>query len=86
MALEAEKRAMNKQWAKREEQIRQVVLNTTRMYGELHAIIGASLPEIASLEIKALEAPDSEAETTAENAEPNPQEGHPRARKRRKQK
>lgn len=84
--LEGEKRAMNKHWAKRDEQIHQVLLNTTRMYGELHAIIGASLPEIASLEIKALEAPEVSAEATDDSAATDPQVNDSRPkRKRRRQ-
>jgi len=30
------------------------MLNTARMYGDMQGIIGASLPEIKSLELKAL--------------------------------
>lgn len=52
--LEAEKRAMEKQWSKGEQQIRRIVTNTARMYGDMQAIIGASLPQIKSLELKAL--------------------------------
>ncbi|MEM3063200.1 MAG: DUF2130 domain-containing protein, partial [Nitrososphaerota archaeon] len=52
--LETEKAAMNKIWAKREKQIERVITNITRMYGDMQGIIGASLPEIKSLEFKAL--------------------------------
>ncbi|MDP2689264.1 MAG: hypothetical protein Q8P48_04025, partial [Deltaproteobacteria bacterium] len=40
-------------WAKREKQIDRVVLNTVKMYGDMQGIIGASLPELASLELSA---------------------------------
>lgn len=50
--LETEKAAMNKIWAKREKQIERVITNITRMYGDMQGIIGASLPEIKSLEFK----------------------------------
>ncbi|MBI5641938.1 MAG: DUF2130 domain-containing protein [Deltaproteobacteria bacterium] len=49
--LDHEKRAMIKIWAKREKQIERVVANTLRMYGDMQGIIGASLPEIKSLEL-----------------------------------
>jgi len=49
--LEAEKRAMEKAWAKREKQIQRVVQNTAGMYGDLQGIIGASLPEIKILQL-----------------------------------
>lgn len=52
--LDAEKRAMEKIWAKREKQIEKVVKNTGRMYGSLQGIIGSSLPELKVLELKAL--------------------------------
>lgn len=49
--LEGEKRAMTKIWAKREKQIERVVSNTSRMYGDMQGIIGATLPEMKSLEL-----------------------------------
>ncbi|MFQ5735509.1 MAG: DUF2130 domain-containing protein [Thermodesulfobacteriota bacterium] len=49
--LEKEKKFFIKNWAKREKQIERVVLNTVRMYGDMQGIIGASLPELASLEL-----------------------------------
>jgi len=52
--LDREKRAMEKTWAKREKQIERVVKSTSRMYGSLQGIIGSSLPELKSLEIRAL--------------------------------
>lgn len=52
--LDTEKRAMEKIWAKRDKQIERVIKNTGRMYGNLQGIIGSSLPELKSLELKAL--------------------------------
>ncbi len=51
--LESEKRAMTKIWAKREKQIERVTLNTTGMYGDMHGIIGSTMPEIKTLELGA---------------------------------
>ncbi|MFA4888223.1 MAG: DUF2130 domain-containing protein [Candidatus Omnitrophota bacterium] len=52
--LAKEKVAMEKLWSKREQQIKKVVISTARMYGDMQGIIGASLPEIKSLELKSL--------------------------------
>jgi hypothetical protein len=49
--LDSEKRAMEKIWSKREQQINQVITNTSRMYGEIEGIIGKALPPIATLEL-----------------------------------
>lgn len=54
--LDQEKRAMTRIWSKREKQIERVISNTIGMYGDLQGIIGASLPQIESLELKALAA------------------------------
>ncbi|THJ24751.1 MAG: DUF2130 domain-containing protein [Nitrospira sp. CG24E] len=53
--LDKEKKAITKQWAKREEQIERVMGATVGMYGDLQAIAGKSLQEIAGLELTALE-------------------------------
>jgi hypothetical protein len=52
--LDQEKRSMIRVWAKREKQIEKVLNNTARMYGDMQGIVGASLPQINSLDIKAL--------------------------------
>lgn len=49
--LEAEKRATQKIWAKREKQIERVISNTAGMHGDLQEIAGASLPTIKMLEL-----------------------------------
>ena len=55
--LDKEKKAITKQWAKREEQITRVMQSTVGMYGDLQGIAGKSLQEIEGLEIAALEGP-----------------------------
>jgi len=64
--LSKEKAAMDKLWSKREQQIKKVIMNTARMYGDMQGIIGASLPEIKNLELKAL---TDETEETKEEQE-----------------
>lgn len=54
--LEQEKRAMKRIWSKREKQIERVIDNTAGMYGDMQGIIGASLPQLKSLELEALPA------------------------------
>lgn len=64
--LNKERAAINKAWAKREKQIQRIIINTTGLYGDLEGIIGASLPQIESLDLNALPAA---AEETVENVE-----------------
>ena len=60
--LDKERKAIMKQWAKREEQIERVMGATVGMYGDLQGIAGKSLQEIEGLEFKAL------ADNTTESA------------------
>lgn len=53
--LDKERKAIMKQWAKREEQIERVMGATVGMYGDLQGIAGKSLQEIEGLEMHALE-------------------------------
>ena len=53
--LDKEKKAITKQWAKREEQIGRVMQATVGMYGDLQGIAGKSLQEIEGLGFPALE-------------------------------
>lgn len=53
--LAAEKKAIIKQWAKREEQLDRVMHATGGMYGDLQGIAGRSLQEIDGLDIKMIE-------------------------------
>jgi hypothetical protein len=55
--LDKEKKAITRQWAKREEQIERVMQATVGMYGDLKGIAGKSLKEIEGLELKSLEGP-----------------------------
>ena len=61
--LDRERKAIMKQWAKREEQIERVMGATVGMYGDLQGIAGKSLQEIEGLELPALEAPVSDDES-----------------------
>jgi len=56
MDLDQEKRAIQKQWGKREQQIEQALFSTTGMYGDFQGIIGDTLPEIESMNMLQLEA------------------------------
>jgi hypothetical protein len=58
--LDRERKAIMKQWAKREEQIERVMGATVGMYGDLQGIAGKSLQEIEGLELAALSGPDDE--------------------------
>jgi hypothetical protein len=49
--LDAEKRAVERLWAKRERQIGRVLQNGAGMYGELQAIVGDALQPVAELEL-----------------------------------
>ena len=49
--LEAEKRATQRMWAKREKQLERATAQTTGMYGDLSGIIGRVLPEISILNL-----------------------------------
>jgi len=52
--LDKEKKAITKQWAKREEQIERVMQSTVGMYGDLQGIAGRTIQEIEGLEMKTL--------------------------------
>ena len=53
--LDRERKAIMKQWAKREEQIERVMSATVGMYGDLQGIAGKSLQEIDGLELQVIE-------------------------------
>ena len=59
--LDKEKRAIMKQWAKREEQTDRVLQATVGMYGDLQGIAGKTLQEIEGLEMRALESAEASA-------------------------
>lgn len=56
--LDKEKKAIMKQWAKRDEQINRVMQATVGMYGDLQGIARKTLQEIEGLDLVALSAPD----------------------------
>ena len=66
--LDKEKKAILKQWAKREEQIDRVMQATAGMYGDLQGIAGKTIQEIAGLELRALDAPTVEGEERLDNS------------------
>lgn len=53
--LDSERKFMVRQWAKRETQILSVIDSTVGMVGDLQAIAGKAMPEIASLDMPLLE-------------------------------
>lgn len=67
MQLDRERRAMEKLWKERDKQIERVLHNTSGMYGDLRGLLGATLPELDSLELapavesRGLPAPGSDA-------------------------
>ncbi len=58
--LAAEKKAILRQWAKRETQIERVMQSTVGLYGDLQGIAGKTLLEIEGLELRSLAAPQEE--------------------------
>lgn len=64
--LDKEKKAIIKQWAKREEQIDRVMQATAGMYGDLQGIAGKTIQEIEGLELPLLESDSSSKGSTAE--------------------
>ena len=53
--LNAERKAIQKQWAKRETQIDTMIAATTGMFGDLQGIAGKSLQEIEGMQMLELE-------------------------------
>lgn len=49
--LDAERRAMERIWSKREKEIRRVITNTSSLYGDLQGLIGKELPEVKQLKL-----------------------------------
>lgn len=56
--LDKERKFMARQWSKRETQIVSVIESTVGMVGDLQAIAGKAMPEIASLDVPLLENSD----------------------------
>ncbi len=49
--LDKEKRAMERLWSAREKQLRRVIDNTARLYGDMQGLIGSQLPKVEYLEL-----------------------------------
>jgi len=49
--LDAEKRVMTKQWAKRQRRLELLVTGTAGLCGDLQGIVGSSMPEVQGLSI-----------------------------------
>jgi hypothetical protein len=60
--LNAERKAITKQWAKREEQIERVMQATVGMYGDLQGIAGKTMKEIEGLNMQLLDGPKPDSE------------------------
>jgi hypothetical protein len=58
--LEAEKRAYNKHWNKRQKQLDRALSSTTGLYGDLQGIIGSELKEIEGMDLLAIEKVEAE--------------------------
>jgi len=52
--LDAEKRALIKQWSKRQRRIELLITGAASMYGDLQTIIGSSMPEVQGLTLPLL--------------------------------
>lgn len=63
--LNAERKAITKQWAKREEQIERVMQATVGMYGDLQGIAGKTMKEIGGLNMQLLDGPKPPSEGVA---------------------
>lgn len=53
--LDAEKRLLSKQWAKRQRQLEQLMSGAAGMYGDLQGIVGKSIPELEGLTVPLLD-------------------------------
>ena len=58
--LRREQRLMNKQWAKREQQIRSIMQTTAGMYGDVQGIAGQSVQEVEGLSIDLIAGPEGD--------------------------
>lgn len=70
--LRREQRLMNKQWAKREQQIRSIMQTTAGMYGDVQGIAGQSVQEVEGLSIDLLSAPEVEDADSTEASASDP--------------
>jgi hypothetical protein len=57
-SLTKEKTLLTRQWSTREKQLDRALHNVANLYGDLHGIVGNSLPAVEGLSLPALDAPD----------------------------
>ena len=60
--LDRERKTMTRLWAKREEQLKGVLISTAGLYGDLQGIAGRAMQEIESLDVLMIEANGEAAE------------------------
>ena len=61
--LDAEKRAIQRTWAKREKHLERALVNVAGMHGDLTGIIGAGIPAVEGLALPALTDASSDSES-----------------------
>jgi hypothetical protein len=61
-AIEAEKRATQRHWARRERQIERALASTAGLYGDIEGIVGRGIAQVLGLDLPALEARAGEEE------------------------
>ncbi len=70
--LDKEKRAMQRLWSKREKQMNGIFLNLSTIYGDMQGIVGASLPELPSLELKMIPEGEESGRRSTDNVDDLP--------------
>jgi hypothetical protein len=60
--LEAEKRATQRHWARRERQLERALASTAGLYGDIEGIVGRGIAQVLGLDLPALEARAGEEE------------------------
>ena len=68
-SLMKEKAMLTRQWSTREKQLERVMTNVAHMYGDMHGIVGNSLPAVEGLSFLALDAPAEPAAALSSTAE-----------------
>lgn len=66
--LMKEKTLLTRQWSAREKQLERALTNVANLYGDLHGIVGNSLPAVEGLSLPALDTPTAEASGSEEPA------------------
>jgi len=68
-SLMKEKVLLTRQWSTREKQLERAMTNMAHLYGDLHGIVGNSLPAVEGLSFPALDCPSEPVNTVAASAE-----------------